>query len=219
MKAIFIEARKKVEINEEKIRIISKLLPLTVGLITTVQYTHLLNKVKNILEKNGRKVFISKGKLMKYPGQIIGCDIGAAKNIEKDVEAFLFIGSGEFHIEPLILLGKNVFVYSLEENKLKEIDKKEAVNIANRKKAALMKVLAADCVGIIVSVKPGQQNLKSALLLKKKLEKIGKKTFVFITDNIRSEDLENFKCGAWINTSCQALNMEPKILNICDLKL
>jgi 2-(3-amino-3-carboxypropyl)histidine synthase len=34
---------------------------------------------------------------LNYPGQVIGCDYSNAISIAKDVEAFLFIGGGQFH--------------------------------------------------------------------------------------------------------------------------
>ena len=66
-----------------------KLLPKKVGLVTTVQHKHELKKIKELIEKTGKKTVIG--------GQILGCDVNAAKKIKSKVDAFLYIGSGEFH--------------------------------------------------------------------------------------------------------------------------
>lgn len=226
MKTLFIEARKKLCLDVGLLKAIkdisrSRKLPRKVGLIATVQYISFLKIIKKELERIGKKVSIAKGAITKFPGQILGCDIGAAKKLS-NVDAFLFVGSGRFHAEQAALaVKKPVFIWQPEGgSKLSEITKEEISKLLGRKKVALVNFIAAEQVGIIVSIKPGQENLSKALEVKKKLKKKGKTAFIFIADTINLQELENFSSNerlAWLNMACPALNMEPKILNLADL--
>jgi len=213
MKVLFIEAKRKIDGNAINLEALSKL-PKdinAVGMVYSVQYSSFIQPVKKELEKNKKKAFVG--------GQVIGCDVSNAKKLLKKVNGFLFIGSGRFHAFSIALLGKPVFVFNPESSVLERIDEKDINRIKLLKKTALIKFLNADKIGIIVSTKYGQYNMKQALLLKKKIEKKGKKAFIFLCDNINETELENFDCEAWVNTACQALLMEPKILNINDVKI
>ena len=72
-------------------------------------------------------------------------------------------------------------------------------------------------MGILISSKPGQENLVSALKLKKKIQK-DKQVFLFLADNINLEELENYDIDSWVNTSCQALTFDSRVVNIQDLE-
>src|SRR5271155_217082 len=65
----------------------------TIGLVTTIQHIHQLEKVKEFYEKNGKKVVIGKPYgFAKKPGQILGCDIGSAASIDRNVDALVYFG-------------------------------------------------------------------------------------------------------------------------------
>ncbi len=217
MKTLFIEARKKINVNNLNLELLNAL-PDRIGLLTTVQYVHLLSFISNYLEKKGKKVFLAKGKLARYKGQILGCDVSAAEKIIKKVNAFLVIGSGSFHYSPVLMLERPLFLFSPESNRLEKIDKKDIEELKIKRKSALMKFYNAEKVGIIVSTKPGQYNMKSAIELKKNIEKNNKKAFIFICDKIDLKELENFDCDIFVNTACPALFMEPEILNMQDIR-
>lgn len=214
MNTLLIEARKKVDVRLGKEM---NKLPKKIGLLSTVQYSHLLDKIKKHLEKAGKKVFLEKGKMTRYKGQILGCDVSAAEKVKDKIDAFLIIGYDAFHYSPVLMLEKPLFIFSPETGTLKKIEKKEIETMKIKKKSALMKFYKADVIGIIVSTKPGQYNLKKALELKKSLEKNRKKSFIFVCDNIELRERENFRCQAWINTACPSMLMEPEILNMQDI--
>ena len=218
MEAMFLEARKKIKINDNSLKLLDEL-PEKIGIISTVQYLNLIPKIKEYLEKKGKKVFTEKGRYALHEGQILGCDVIAAEKVKMKVDCFLMIGSDYFHYSPALFIKKPLFIFSPEANVFKRIYEKEIEKLMIKKRAALMKFHHADKIGIIVSTKPGQHYLKSALELKKDLEKKGKKAFIFICDNLNIKEIENFDCKAWINTACPAMFMEPKILNIKDINL
>ena len=210
MRGMFIEAKYTGDIKQV-IEKSLKLLPKRVGLVATVQHKHELNKIKEILEKSGKKAIIG--------GQILGCDISAAKKIKDKVDAFLYIGSGEFHPLGVALeTNKKVIIANPLSNQVSEIKKQDVENYRKKQKGALIKFLSSETVGILVSLKPGQQNLKKAMELKKNLK--SKKTYVFIADTIDLNQLENFPfIECWINTACPRLvDKTTSIINCNGIK-
>ncbi|MEM3126775.1 MAG: diphthamide synthesis protein [Candidatus Woesearchaeota archaeon] len=211
MKVVFLHAGSDKNVVPVLEKSLSKL-PKRVGLVTNIQYVEQLKKAKEFLEQKGKKVEIA--------GQVLGCDARPALKISDKIDAFLFIGSGEFHpIEVMVETDKKIVLANPETLEVKELSKTEAEKIAKRKKAMLSKFLLAKHIGIIVSIKPGQINLKQAVMLKKRLKKMNKIGYVFICDEIMEDHLTNFSfIESWINTACIRIPDEKNMLNIDDLK-
>ena len=188
---------KKIKIKEKK-----------VGLISTLQFIDSLKEVKDFLEKNGKIIRIGKGRI--YDGQILGCDTSSAKNIEKDVDAFLYIGSGNFHPLGLALkTEKPVYFLNLEKNKLENL-KELKEKFLKQRYVAIALAKDAKTFGILVSVKPGQMNLKLAKDIKNKLESDGKKAYILVFNEIKPEKLEGFELDCYINTACPRIAIDNR---------
>ena len=87
MKTLFIEAKSQTNISKS---LLDKLkIPKKIALVSTIQQLHVLNEIKDYLEQKGTKVIIG--------GQVIGCNVINALKVKEDVDAILYIGSGEFH--------------------------------------------------------------------------------------------------------------------------
>jgi len=99
MEAMFLEARKKMKLNEKFLKPLDEL-PEKIGIISTVQHLDLIPKIKEYLEKKGKKVFTEKGRYTFHEGQILGCDVIAAEKVKMKVDCFLMIGSDFFHYAP-----------------------------------------------------------------------------------------------------------------------
>lgn len=198
IRTLLIEAKSTIDVKPVAEKAL-KLLPKRVGLVTTSQHKHKLNEIKKIIEKTGKKVFVG--------GQVLGCDASAAVKIKNKVDAFLYIGSGEFHpIEVVLETGKKVIIANPFSNEVSEINKKDVEIYKKRQKGALLKFLSSKNIGILVSTKPGQQKLRDAMKLKKKLEKKDKNCYIFIADNIDASQFENFPfVECWVNTACPRL--------------
>ena len=203
MKKLFIEARWTGKI-EPVIKKSLSILPKKVGLITTVQHKHELKRIKEIIEKAGKKAVIG--------GQILGCNVDAAKKIKDKADAFLYIGSGEFHPLGVALeTGKRVITANPLSNAIGEIKKEDIEKYKKRKKGALLKFLSSKEIGILVSTKPGQERLKKALELKKRLKQKGKKGYIFVADTLNPAEFENFPfIECWVNTACPRFADEKK---------
>ena len=86
-------------------------------------------------------------------------------------------------------------------NEAKVLEKQEVEKIQKQQKGALIKFLSSKEIGIIVSLKPGQNKLKKALELKKKIK--DKNCHIFIADTINYAEFENFPfIESWVNTAC-----------------
>ncbi len=182
-----------------------------IGLVTVMQQVPKLEKAKEILEKNGKEVLISKpsGKA-KYPGQLLGCDSSAALLIKDKVDAFLYLGTGEFHAIPIALqTEKPVYIADPELNKVKSIgDLKD--NFLRKRFAQIEKAKDANYFGILVTTKKGQNRFFLAEKLKKLIEEKGKNAIILVYDTINPNDLINFRLDAYVNTACPRISIDDQ---------
>jgi 2-(3-amino-3-carboxypropyl)histidine synthase len=201
MKNMFIPVKIKSEVNTKKIQ--SLKLPKTIAIAYSIQYKDIAEKIKNILSKNHKIIqFI----------QVLGC---SKPKFQKNVQAILLISSGEFHAIPLSI-ESNLPVYILEHDKLRRISEKEINLFKKRKVASYVRFLNAEKIGILVSTKPGQENLKKAITLKNKLK--NKMSYLFIGNEVNAIEFENFPdISSWINTACPRLDLDSSIINSGDL--
>jgi len=174
-----------------------------IALATTVQHIHQLNEMKKILEKNGKKVFVSKGPLAAYPGQVLGCDAGAISSVVKNSDAIVFVGEGHFHplaidIDP----DKPVFIIHPKSGQIRKIND-EIEKLRKKRKGAILKAAYAKVFGIIVSTKPGQFNLAVAEKIKKELSLLGKRAEIIVSNELSPLALNNFiSFDCYIVTAC-----------------
>ena len=189
------------------------------AIFSSIQFYDSLVSVKKQVEDSGRKVFLLKTKHTKFAGQLLGC------NIEKFVgggDGFLYIGDGQFHPKALMLKNnKPVFAYNPFSNKYSELKKGDVEDLKKRMKGAYVKFLSSDNIGVLISTKFGQYNLKEGLALKKKY--VNKNFYFLMFDNINPSSLEDFPfIDMFVNTACPRMIDEYKkfpkpILNIGDL--
>jgi len=175
-----------------------------IGLITSVQFVNLIPKVESFLRERGKEVFTSKA--LQYPGQVLGCDLRAAKSIEKEVDCFLAISAGEFYAAGLVFqTNKPVFNLDLEKREIKSLEefKKKTQKIIAWNKAQFKD---AKKVGLLISWKKGQ--FKSPFELKKKLEAKGKEVFLLAMDEISPEKLEGLDLDFLINLACPRIGID-----------
>lgn len=175
-----------------------------VGIITTAQHVHKVDEVRKLLEKAGKKVFVGKSKThASKEGQILGCDVNAALEVEGNVDSYLYIGSGRFH--PLGLKSNKLIIqanpYSEKVNVIKpgETDKEMWIR---KEKAHKAKDIA-----IVISSKPGQ-HFSDVDNLKKRIENGGKKSYVVSMDEITPEKLDYLPYDAFVITACPRIVLD-----------
>jgi len=176
----------------------------SVVLATTIQHIHQLEGMKKILEDSGKKVFIGKGALAEYPGQVLGCDGGAVSQFADKSDAIIFVGDGNFHALA-IDTDKPIFVIHPKSGESRQINK-EIEKQKKRRKGAILKAIDAKVFGIVVSTKPGQFNPGFADKAKKELEMLGKKAEILVCGEISALALNNF-----ISFDCYIISACPRM--------
>ena len=179
-------------------------LPRKLGLLTTVQFIDYVAEIKEFLEKRGKEIYIDKNR-QKYDTQLLGCDQGAAKKIEKDVDAYLYVGTGVFHPLGVALnVEKEVYCYDLINGDLSKIDRGQVDRYNKKRKGAYLKFLESQEVGVLVSLKPGQNNFPKAMELRKNFPE--KNFYIFAFDTLDFNQIENFPfVQCWVNTACNRI--------------
>ena len=185
------------------------LLPKRVGLLTTTQFRHWLPAIKEHLEKKGHAVRIGEpDRRVAYAGQLLGCDYHTATIVEKDVDGYLYIGTGDFHpLGVAILVDKPVIVADPERGTARDL-KEVRDHVLRQRHAAIARAHDAAVFGIIVSKKIGQERMDLALGLKALAEKHDRRANIFLMDLVSPEFLEGYRVDAWVNTACPRIAIE-----------
>lgn len=209
MKTIHIEAKASLG----KIDFDAGGLPKKLGIVSTIQYLAEMKKVMDYLWKKEIKAVVC--------GQVLGCDAGAAVKHKDDVDAFLYVGTGEFHpIGVALQTGKPVFVLHPESMKVRKLSGEEVERIKKKKKGMLTKFHSSDVIGVLMTTKPGQSGVQGGLQKAQELEKrySDKKFYYFLCDTLDFSELENFNfIECWLNTMCPRMMEDIKVLNVEDL--
>lgn len=184
-----------------------------IGLVTTVQHLFSLEDAADTLKGLGKEPVIG--------GQILGCWTQNAKNIDEQVDCFLFIGSGVFH--PLaIKTKKSVYMLDLEKHEITDLTQ-ERLSAEKKRMARIEKAKQAGTFGILVSTKPGQLASEDAIeKIKKLLKSKNKKSLVIEMNNITGEKLLGIRVDAFINTACPRVVeniFEKPVINIGELNM
>jgi diphthamide biosynthesis enzyme Dph1/Dph2-like protein len=197
---MFIPAKINSDINEHKISNLK--LPKEIAIAYSIQYKEIAERIKSILSKNHKITDLI---------QVLGC---SKPKFSKETKAILLISSGKFHAIS-IAAETNLPVYVLESDELRKISSEEVASLQNKKKAAYMRFLNAEKVGMLISTKLGQERLKQAISAKNKLKK---KSYLFISNNIDIKEFENFPdINSWLNTACPRMDFDSSIFNLSDL--
>lgn len=204
---MFIEAYSKVEVMgslEESLKLLQDYHK--IALATTTQHLHLLDDVKQFLEENDKEVVVESGSSTRL-GQVLGCNFSSIKNI--DAEAYLYLGSGNFH--PLgikLFTHKPVVIADPYRGEARDIEK-FADRILRIRFARITKAREAKKWGILVSSKEGQYRMKLAREIKDNLEKKGKEALLILMENISPDLLLPFlDLDAFVVTACPRIAID-----------
>jgi 2-(3-amino-3-carboxypropyl)histidine synthase len=207
VKTLFVPARSEIDLSEKDISKI-KIKENKIGIVFTAQTQDLIKDIKGFLEKKGKEVHVG--------GQMVGCNASNAIKIKSKVDALLFIGSGMFH--PIELIEKTkikkYYKFNPSLKSFSKIDETEIKQLEKKKQAKLAKYFSSKRIGIIVTTKPGQENLNIA---KSFAKKCGKEAYIFLDDHIDVNKLEDFPdIEFWVNTGCPRLE-EKGIIALKDI--
>jgi 2-(3-amino-3-carboxypropyl)histidine synthase len=220
LKIMMVEGRYKGEVDLSGIK--PKDLPQKLGLISTVQFLDQIEEIKSALEKAGKEVFTNKLR-QKYDTQLLGCDQGAAMKDKDLVDAYFYFGTGVFHpLGVVIAAEKDVYCYDPLSGIQTKIPKEQGIRMNKKRKGAYLAFLSAKNVGLLVSIKPGQNLFKKAVSLKERHPE--KNCYIFVQDTLDFNQIENFPfVDVWINTACNRIMDDaekfPKpLIDIADIE-
>jgi 2-(3-amino-3-carboxypropyl)histidine synthase len=221
MKTFFVEAKykEKIELPEGVIGI----LPKKIALFTTVQFLDSIAGIKKQVEKKGKKILLLKAEHTKYPGQLLGCNIKTFDESKDSFDAFLYIGDGLFHPQALMLKNKKpVFIYNPFSKKHNKLEEKDVIDMKRKNEGAKLKFMNSKEIGVLISTKPGQQQIKKAYALEGKYPE--KKFYFLLFDTIDFSELENFPfIECFVNTACpriaydEAEKIRKAVVNVDEL--
>jgi 2-(3-amino-3-carboxypropyl)histidine synthase len=209
---LFINAESNLDVTKVINKAIPHLKVKKIGLTTTTQHIHSLNKVREILEENNFKPITGEGdNRIELKGQILGCNFSSAKSIASMVDLFLYIGSGNFHPLGLLLSTKKpVIIADPYTNQIRDTELNELKdNILRQRYGAIARSKEAKTFGILVGIKRGQQRINTSFEIKELLESKQKKSYIIALDHFSSSNLENFRnIDCFVSTACPRIAID-----------
>ena len=218
MDILFLEApyNGEIELTEETIFHLKEKGYKNLGLYASVQFCNNLEKVKQQLEKINITPITSRPDRTHTSQQLLGCDVyHNSLNKTEEVDSYLYIGDGKFHPLALVYMQKDsaemkeIICNDPIEESMKIMSMENIKNILQKYKSALMKFLSSDSVGVIITIKPGQEHLQPSFALEKKYPH--KKFYYFIDNTVSFNQLENFNfIDVWVNTTCPRVGFDDQ---------
>ena len=211
---IFIDVQSTLDVSKVVEKAISSLVGKKIGLVTTAQHIHTLEMVKTILRRHNLEPFITEGdKRISTKGQILGCNFSSGMRLAKDVDCFLFVGSGMFHPVGLLMSTKkpviaaDPYVNVVKKQEIEDIKNK----ILRQRYGAITLCRNAQRFGILIGVKRGQQRLALAYSLQQMLDSSGKNSFLITLDEFFPNSLEGFDLDCYVSTACPRIAIDDYI--------
>ncbi len=208
---ILIDAFDDVEFDKVAVKCAEIVSGKKISLVTDSQHLHQMDKVKSILESNGVKVFVGKGKGQLNDGQVFGCEFYPASSLKDNVDAYVFLGQSNFHASGIALsTEKPTYVLDPYFNEVREVTE-FAQKLKRKATLAIYKAADAKTFGVIIGLKEGQLSKLTGLKFKKELEKHGKEVQLFALTDITNDRLQNLKgIDAFIQVACPRISTDNK---------
>lgn len=178
--------------------VIPHLISNDIGLVTTVQHTHMVPAVTKYLASRGITCHSMDGGVRApNPGQVLGCSYGAARSCNK--KEILFVGTGQFH--PLgVQLATGARVLALDPY-CQTIEVISAERFLRRRFALIEVAKKAENFGIILTLKSGQKRQQLA----ERLAMLRKDAFIVALREVSPDELLNLGFSCYVNTACPRL--------------
>ena len=179
------------------------------GIVTDSQHLDQIQSSKKILENYGFKIVIGNGKGQLNDGQVFGCEFYPTYNIQKRIDAYVFLGQSIFHSVSIAMsTEKPTFMLDPYFNEFQQVNDK-ARTMEKKAILSIYKAQEAKKIGIIIGLKEGQFAKIKALNLKKSLEAFEKEIQLFALTEITEERLRNFKgIDAFIQVACPRIAID-----------
>ena len=175
-----------------------------VGLVAGVQHMEYLQEFAQAISRSGVEVLVDK----ESGGLVLGCRVDAAKKIECSVEAFVYLGGGDFHgLGVALAVEKDVYIADPYRNEVRDLAKLKKKILAKRW-WGIMEAVKAKSLGVIIVAKTGQF-VEGAADLCRELELKGKKAFLIAMWDVNWERMAPFTfVDAFIVTGCPRIALD-----------
>ena len=180
-----------------------------VGILTTTQHRDWVPHIAAYLTSKGHEAVVSEpDRRVAYAAQVLGCDYFTATNVADKVDAYLYVGTGDFHpLGVAIILDKPVVIADPSTGEARTLEEVKD-RVLRQRWGAIVRAQDAEAFGIIVSKKIGQNRGPLAADLKAKLEAKGRRAHIFHMDLVAPELLEGYGVDAWVSTACPRIAIE-----------
>ncbi len=209
---IFVEVRSDLDVDGAVLSAMELLPPGgRVGLLTTAQHRHQLPRVQELLRTGGFATVLAEGgRRLAFPGQVLGCDLSAARAAASDVDAFLVVGGGSFHAVGVALATEHpVVLADVELGRGRSVDE-ERDRILRRRAAVIALARDAATFGVIVSTRPGQRRWELALRIRALLRDGGRRPVLLTLREVTPDRLEALGLDAYVSTACPRIAIDDQ---------
>ncbi|MFP4568309.1 MAG: diphthamide biosynthesis enzyme Dph2 [Candidatus Woesearchaeota archaeon] len=170
-----------------------------INLTTTINYLDEMPKIKKALSDKNIEVLESQSTTHIQKNHILGCD--SSTIVDKNY-TIVYVGDGDFHPNNLGFVFEKTKVYVVNPI-IREVKLLEINDLFVKQRYALVaKAMRCNTFGIFVSSKHGQFRLRFAKYIKKKLENMGKKAYLFGCNYVNEDYVEGIKVDCYVNTAC-----------------
>ncbi|MGD1099869.1 MAG: diphthamide biosynthesis enzyme Dph2 [Thermoplasmata archaeon] len=183
-------------------------LPRHLGLVASVQHLDLVEPLRTALGRHGYEVHIGTGdRRLAFPAQALGCNYTGAEAVAGKVDAFLFLGTGNFHpIGLAFAVDRPVHALDPLQGVLEApIDRGALIR---KRQLVVAGVREARRWGILVSTFAGQNRSPTALALQERARARGWDAEILLFDRLDGRDLEGRAFDAYVNTACPRIALD-----------
>ncbi|MGA8710827.1 MAG: diphthamide biosynthesis enzyme Dph2 [Thermoplasmata archaeon] len=183
-------------------------LPPRLGLVASVQHLDLVEPLRAALGRHGFEIRVGSGdRRLAYPAQALGCNYTGAEAIASQVDAFLFLGTGQFHpIGLAFAVDRPVHALDPLQGELEPpIDRGALIR---KRQLVVAGVRDARRWGILVSTFAGQNRSPTALALQERARARGWDAEILLFDRLDGRDLEGRAFDAYVNTACPRIALD-----------
>ena len=183
-------------------------LPRRLGIVSSVQHLDLVGPLSAALRDHGYSIRVGSGdRRLAYPGQALGCNYTGAESVASDVDAFLFLGTGQFH--PIgLAYAVDRPVYALDPLRGELEPPIDRGTLVRRRQLVVAGVRDARRWGILVSTFAGQNRSPTALRLQDRAQAHGREAEILLFDRLDGGDLLGRAFDAYVNTACPRIALD-----------
>ena len=184
-------------------------LPQKIGMLTTAQHIHHIVPIMEFLKSEGKDVLVGKGDGRLFAeGQVLGCNASCARKVADKVDAFLFVGTGNFHpLAVTLASSKPVIIADPVNNEVRDISETRD-RLLRQRHATIESAKEAKRFGVLLSEKPGQRREKMAGYVGRLLSDKDLESVIVEMDLVTPHKLNALGLDAWVSTACPRLAID-----------